>query len=123
MQIFTELFHSRTAPPNIENKCINFRDVGEFVNFILGKEFIPQGKLFRGGKIDFIKDRNQIGWVNSIINLRKATDPVNFNARYFHFPISNDYEKYQTTDKNVRRWLNQIVKLFESSTLTYPVRP
>ena len=101
--------------------CVNFRDVGEFVNFILDKKLISEGRLFRGGKIDFVEHHAQIGWVSSIVNLRKGADSAKFNAQFFHFPISNDYEKYNTSDKNVRRWLNDIIKLFEDKTLTYPV--
>ena len=106
---------------NYNQECVNFRDVGEFVNFIFGKELIPEGRLLRGGKIDFVEDYAQIGFAKSIINLRIGADPVKFNTQYFHFPISNNYEKYQTSDKNVRRWLNQVIKLFEEQTLSYPV--
>ncbi|MGK7874930.1 MAG: tyrosine-protein phosphatase [Xenococcaceae cyanobacterium] len=101
--------------------CVNFRDVGEFINFILGQEVLPAGRLFRGGKIDFVEEHSQIGFAASIINLRRVRDSEKFKAAYFHFPISNDYEKYHTFDKIVRRWLNDVIGLLEEETLKYPV--
>lgn len=101
--------------------CVNFRDVGEFVNLIVGKDLLPIGRIFRGGKTDFVEDVADIQYPKSIINLRKGHDVALFDADYYHFPIDNKYEKYHTEQKEVRRWLNQIVSLFEDSKLAYPV--
>ena len=101
--------------------CVNFRDVGEFINLILGQEILAKGKLFRGGKIDFVNSHAEIALAASIINLRKEIDPLKFDATYFHFPISNDHEKYQTSNKFVRRWLNKIIKVLVEERLIEPV--
>jgi len=101
--------------------CVNFRDVGVFINWIAEKELFPTQKILRGGSTDFIKSITAIGSPASIINLRKGSDLQTFDLDYYHFPISNKYEKYHTEQQEVRIWLNQIVKLFESPTLKYPV--
>jgi protein-tyrosine phosphatase len=57
----------------------------------------------------------------SIVNLRRGLDYRAFDVDYYHFPISNDYEKYDTLIKNVRVWLNKIIQLFENDELKFPV--
>jgi len=101
--------------------CVNFRDVGGYVNLILGKETLPESKLFRGGSIDYVEDLNEIGQAQSIINLRNGQDYKAFEVDYFHFPMSNKVEKYDTSQKEVRKWLNEILKVFEDNTLRFPV--
>lgn len=32
-----------------------------------------------------------------------------FDATYLHFPISNDFKKYETQQREVRRWLNEVL--------------
>lgn len=39
----------------------------------------------------------------------------------FHFPISNDYEKYETANRQVRQWLRNVISVFENSDLVYPI--
>ncbi len=101
--------------------CINFRDVGEYVNWLADKKILPVNKLFRGGKTDFVKDSNEIGSPKTIINLRQGQDQVDFGVTYHHFPLANKVEKYHTEQQEVRKWLNSIVKLFEQEDLQYPV--
>jgi len=101
--------------------CVNFRDVGDFVNLILGKELLPVDRIYRGGSIDYIQGLEEINQVKSIFNLRNRADFDSFKVDYFHFPMSNKIEKYDTTQKEVRIWLNQIVKTFENPDLKYPV--
>ncbi len=103
------------------NGCVNFRDVGEFVNLILDEKRLPEGLILRGGSIDFIKDLEEIKNPITIINLRNRADFDVFNSENLHFPMSNKVEKYDTTSKDVRRWLNQIIKVFENGDLEYPV--
>ena len=40
--------------------CVNFRDTGEFVNWLANEKILPTHKLFRGGKTDFISDSQEI---------------------------------------------------------------
>lgn len=101
--------------------CVNFRDVGEYINLITGDKHLPEGMIFRSGSIDYIKDESEIGFPKSIFNLRNREDYSGLKGKYFHFPMSNKIEKYNTNLKEVRRWLNQIMKEFENPELKYPV--
>lgn len=106
---------------NYTNGCVNFRDLGGFLNLILAKETFNEGVIYRGGSIDYVETKIEIGEAKSIINLRNRPDFGTLEADYFHFPMANKTEKYDTSQKEVRRWLNNIVKTFENPTLKYPV--
>ena len=101
--------------------CVNFRDVGEFVNLISGEKVLKEKLLLRGGSIDYVNDLGEIGHASSIINLRNGSDSMIFKSEYFHFPMSNKIEKYDTSQKEVRVWLNEILKVFEKSDLKFPI--
>lgn len=101
--------------------CVNFRDLGVFINLIADRDLFPVNKILRGGSTDYVDDAAQIGHPKTIINLRKGTDLKTFDLDYFHFPISNKYEKYHTEQQEVRIWLNAILKTFEDPRLKYPV--
>jgi protein-tyrosine phosphatase len=76
--------------------------------------------LFRGGRIQHLTDHADIANAASIISVRKGKDPPIFDANYLHFPISNDYEKYETADQNVKRWLTQIISAFCEDDFRWP---
>lgn len=101
--------------------CMNYRDVGEFINLIANKKVLIEGKILRGGSIDYIKKLSEIGNAKSIINLRNGPDSENFDSDYFHFPMSNKIEKYDTSQKEVKIWLNQILAIFENPNLKFPI--
>ncbi|MEL7146301.1 MAG: tyrosine-protein phosphatase [Bacteroidota bacterium] len=101
--------------------CVNFRDVGEYVNLIEGRNVLPEGRIYRGGSIDYIKSDIEINHARSIVNLRNRQDFDGLNAHYYHFPMANKVEKYDTTLKEVRKWLNAILQIFENPHLSYPV--
>lgn len=101
--------------------CVNFRDVGEFINLIAARYLLPEGRLFRGGKLEFVSCAAEIQNPQTIINLRKGADTKLFDACGLHFPISNDHEKYETANKTVRLWLNKVMKTFENESLNFPV--
>lgn len=103
------------------NGCVNFRDVGGYINLITNTNQFVKGKLFRGGSIDYVKNHNEIQNAKTIINLRNSIDDVLFQAEYCHFPMSNKIEKYDTSQKEVQIWLNQIIKIFEDPELKFPV--
>ncbi len=103
------------------SNCVNYRDVGEFINVIMGNRVMVEGGLLRGGKIEFVEDLSEISSPSTIINLRRGIDTQRFSVDYYHFPISNDYEIYDTSDKAVRLWLNNIIRLFTNELLRYPV--
>jgi protein-tyrosine phosphatase len=73
--------------------------------------------------LDYVESATQIGCPGSIINLRQNSDPPYccFGADCFHFPISNDYEKYHTSTPEVRRWLVEILGVLAGSVRRYPI--
>ena len=103
--------------------CVNFRDVGECVNLIADRDILPTGRILRGGKLEFVDSPEQIGSPGTIINLRKGADPEDkqFNADSWHSPILNEYEKYNTTDLVVRRWLNEVLSCLTEQVSRFPV--
>lgn len=101
--------------------CVNFRDVGAFVNLILEEDRLPEGRLFRGGSTDYVLDAIEIGSPSTIFNLRNGHDPNTFDADYARFPMSNKVEKYDTSQPEVRTWLNQIIGELENTELRYPL--
>src|SRR5579872_146021 len=101
--------------------CANFRDVGEFVNLLADTNLLPPGRILRGGKIDGIETAEAIGNPGTILNLRRGADRHTFGAGYYQVAASNDLEKYDTSNREVRRWLNEVVTVFENEGLRYPV--
>lgn len=103
--------------------CVNFRDVGMCVNLIAEREILPEGRILRGGKLQFVGSAEQIGNPGTIVNLRKSDDPIEqrFGADYRHFAIANDHEKYDTTDRVVRRWLNAIFQFLADGGTPFPI--
>ena len=103
--------------------CVNFRDVGECVNLLAGHEVLPLRRIMRGGKLEFVESAAQIGSPGTIINLRKGPDPENkrFGADYWHLAISNEHEKYNTADPEVRRWLNDVFRCLADEVERFPV--
>lgn len=108
-------------PSDRPSNCVNFRDVGEFVNVIAGKSLLPRNRLLRGGRLNLVESAAEIGNPGTIINLRRGHDLNTFGADYFQLSIANNLETYDTADKQVRRWLNQVAKVFEDETRRYPV--
>ncbi len=101
--------------------CVNFRDIGGYINLMEGENILSEKILYRGGSIDYIKNLNEIENVNTIVNLRNGQDYQEFDLDYFHFPMANNIEKYNTNLKEVKVWLNSILEIFEDEALKYPV--
>ena len=101
--------------------CVNFRDVGVFIHLISGNKLLPEQRIYRGGSIDYVTTHKEIDHVKSVVNLRNGPDPDEFDIDYLHFPMSNKIEKYDTTQKEVRVWLNKIMGAFENPNLRFPV--
>ncbi len=89
--------------------CLNFRDVGEWVTLLAGREHLPPRRLLRGGKLDAVGSAADILEPGTIINLRMGPDRGSFGAELRHVAIPNAIEKYDTTNRDVRRWLNAVV--------------
>ena len=111
----------KTMGLNYTDGCVNFRDVGEYLELITGKALIPQGRLLRGGSIDHVKTHGEIDHAATIINLRNGEDVHTWDIDYLHFPMANKVEKYDTSQNEVRRWLNQIIRSLENPKLRLPV--
>jgi len=101
--------------------CVNFRDVGESLALVANAVIFPENKLFRGGKIDYIKDINTIQNPATILNLRRGIDPQHLPTAFAHISASNDLEKYETQNREVRRWLNEVVAFFANDQTKFPV--
>lgn len=93
--------------------AVNFRDVGEFINLISRRGVIPPSRVYRGGTIKAITNPAVIGSPKTILCLQKGADHALHGVTNFHFPISNDYEKYNTELPEVRAWLREIVMTVE----------
>lgn len=101
--------------------CVNFRDVGDSLELIADAMLFPTHRLYRGGKIDFVTDPATIQHPATILNLRRGPDPQNLPASYAHFPADKDLEKYETSNPEVRRWLNDVVSYFSDPDTDFPV--
>ncbi|ULH15265.1 tyrosine-protein phosphatase [Deinococcus sp. KNUC1210] len=101
--------------------CVNFRDVGEYLSLLTDASPLPAGRLLRGGKLDFVETPADIGRPGTILNLRRGPERQTFGAQVLHLPAPNDLENYDTTNRRVRRWLNEVISVFEQGTLTFPV--
>ncbi|AXG68498.1 tyrosine phosphatase family protein [Kordia sp. SMS9] len=101
--------------------CVNFRDVGDYINLISGKKIVQENRLLRGGSIDYVKTPDEIGHAKTIINLRNGADDAVFEVDYYHFPMANKVEKYDTSQKEVKNWLNKIIKTFENPAVQFPI--
>ena len=47
--------------------CVNFRDVGEWLECLAGRRVIPHGRLLRCGKIDYVSSAGEIGSPGTIL--------------------------------------------------------
>ena len=103
------------------NPCPNFRDVGEWVNCIADNTLMPEGLLYRGGKTTLVTSATDIRSPATIINLTRGPDTRRFGADYYHMPIANDLEVYETASKGVRRWLNEVMSVLADPELKLPV--
>lgn len=105
----------------METSCANFRDVADFVNLIAGIKLLPIKRLYRGGKIQHLTSLNAIDNPATIINLRKGKDPYFPHIQSVQKAMDNHLEVYNTLDKKVRRWLNEVMVIFQDKQLQYPV--
>ena len=55
-----------------------------------------------------MRDPVEIGRPSTIINLRMGADRETLGCVYRHVSIPNEHEKYDTRDRTVRRWLNEV---------------
>ena len=107
---------------------MNWRDVGVSVHELSPSEAaIPPARIFRGGKIDFCK-YEEIGRPRTIVNLRNGEDPTGRELgwdvggiQFVQLAASNDLEKYDTSNKEVRHWLISVANFLSDPKLAWPI--
>ncbi|MFO0658309.1 MAG: tyrosine-protein phosphatase [Polyangiaceae bacterium] len=99
---------------------LNLRDVGTWVNVVAGQTLMAEQKLLRSGKLDDVSTLDEMGSPQVIINLRVGPDRTSFGVTHLHLAASNDLEKYDTTNRLVRRWINDVLAAISASA-TWPV--
>jgi protein-tyrosine phosphatase len=102
-------------------KSANFRDVGLFVNLILGRRSLEEGKLLRGGSIKNVLDFSNIGNPVTILCLKNGSNLTRSGIRTFHFPRPNTSDCYLTGEHDVRSWLRAIVRSLAEPNLALPL--
>jgi protein-tyrosine phosphatase len=103
------------------SECSNFRDVGKTINHIAQKKILRENCLYRGGSTEYVTQSQSIAYAKSIINLKNTHDRNHFGAKYFYVPLSNDINKYDTSLKSIHQWLNDVMHIFNSKDLSYPL--
>ena len=94
------------------NSCVNFRD---FANSFSNR--IQPGLLYRGGSIDYCS-REAIGSPATIINLRNEADEEHWpETKYIHFQMRKNIEKYDTSQKEVKDWIADVILEISESEL------
>lgn len=101
--------------------CKNFRDIGVWVNLLAAHPLLPEGRLFRGGKLDWVQAAADIGQPGTILNLRRKADSQTFGATLWHVPLATDMDSYATAQRDVRRWLTTVLQVFAADSVRYPV--
>lgn len=105
----------------MKNTCVNFRNVGEFVNLLAEQELLRTKCLYRGGKITYLESLSQIETPKTIINLRRGQDPYFANIKTLQIATDNQLEVYDTSNNKVRRWLNEVIMCFQNGQIDFPV--
>jgi len=111
--------------------CENFRDIGEALDSLnqqqRSKVQFPKGRIFRGGLIEFCNPET-IRFPKSVINLKMGPDNLQtelytkYGAKYFQHAVSNELEKYDTSLKEVKQWLNDVfTTLTTLSEVDFPI--
>lgn len=87
---------------------------------------LPCGRLLRCGAIDNCSF-DELRRPGTIVNVRMGPDDALDSSLQangvvlLHVPAENSLEKYHTSDKGVQAWLQDVVRVFESSDIRFPV--
>eukprot|EP01128_Nolandella_sp_AFSM9_P005904 TRINITY_DN2947_c0_g1_i2.p1 TRINITY_DN2947_c0_g1~~TRINITY_DN2947_c0_g1_i2.p1 ORF type:complete len:219 (-),score=47.64 TRINITY_DN2947_c0_g1_i2:781-1353(-) len=93
--------------------CKNFKDVSLSLASLdpAPNVRLQVGRLFRGGAIDFCSPAT-LQYPKTVINLRIGDDSqdvplfTEHQAKYLNLSARNGLEKYDASDKEVKRWIN-----------------
>ena len=99
----------------------NFRDVGESVNLLMGEEFLLEKILYRGGRLNSVFTHEELLNIPTILNLRSGKDEQKFSCAYLHVPATDKIENYDTKNKNVKKWINSVVKQMLNDEVLFPI--
>ena len=99
----------------------NFRDVGEWANCLAGRQLVREGVLLRSGKLDAGTRRADIGGARTVVHLRMHPDAPVDGARMVQVATSNDLEKYDTANREVRAWLVRALAVIIEANTDVPV--
>lgn len=100
----------------------NYRDVGEALSLWIDPPPLPPGRLLRGGKLDPLVRAADLGNPRTILNLRRGPDPEHLPGMVCaHVPAANDVENYDTSHRDVRRWLTRALSVLADPTTLWPV--
>ena len=99
----------------------NFRDTAESLKEACGHSRLKSGKLYRGGEFDvcFLEGQLEcIGNPKTILNIRAQADRSDSfgkaKLRYEHIPTKNGPRDYETTDRNVKVWVRDVIAFVSS---------
>jgi len=102
-------------------RSANFRDVGAFINLILGYRALPENRLLRGGSIKHLVDLATIGNPATVLCLKNGADPAPSALRALHHPRPNTSECYLTAGRDVKSWLRAIVRSLAEPNIAPPL--
>lgn len=100
---------------------VNFRDVGIFVNLILGCDVLAENRLLRGGAIRDLANLAAIGAPATILCLKNGPNAAREGVRMLHHPRPNSSECYRTAERDTRNWLRVIVRSLAEPPVYLPL--
>jgi protein-tyrosine phosphatase len=101
-------------------QCKNLRDVSQHVTTF------PVNKIYRGGAIEYVSF-SDLRSPATIVNLRQQLDDETQFEKLKNKPVihnigkERDLDAYNVHDKNVQKWILNVLKLFETSEVKYPL--
>lgn len=106
--------------------CVNFRDVGEWVEVLVGHtRYLPRGRILRGGKLDAVTSVEAIGNPATVLNVRRGPDrrPAAWDCDWVHVPLPKvaSMSDYDASHPTVRRWLQRVFAVLAMPETRYPV--
>lgn len=104
-----------------EDLIVNFRDVGTTLAQLSGESLVPEGILYRGGRLKDVKSHEELLHIPTILNLRPQKNPKRFPATYLRAPAHDSSDIYDTSQKATRIWLNKAMSLLLKPDVHFPV--
>lgn len=99
----------------------NFRDVGVSVNQLAGAQLFPEKVFYRGGRINSVMTHKELLNIPTILNLRAGKDEKKFNCVYLHVPAEDKLENYETSQRKIRKWVNNVLHEVAKENISFPV--